>query len=416
MKKKILFTVAGLVFLTVIIGGDARVSQARKQEEEIYRNIELFIDAMRIVHDQYIEPVDDKTLIYGALKGMLSLDPYSAFLEPEMKEELQIETKGEFHGVGMEITLKDGIITVVSPIEETPAWNAGIKAGDKIIEINGESTKGFTTFEAAQKLRGKKGTEVTISILRTGLPGLKKITLVRDVIKVKSIIEKTLDDNIGYIRVRDFQERTAEDLSRVLTNFNRNNITGLVLDLRNNPGGLLTSAIEVSELFLPKGKLIVYTQGREKEDKSTSISRNNLQRIRHKGSESLDKSIFISRKNPVWTKPIVLLFNQGSASASEIVIGAIKDNIKETVTVGTKTFGKGSVQNLIPLKDGSALKLTIAHYYTPSNICIEGKGIQPEIQVELPEDKNIIPGEADDLQFQKAVEVLKKIVKNDVNG
>jgi carboxyl-terminal processing protease len=390
MKKKIFFTIIGLVALTIIIGGDARVSQARRQEEEIYKNIELFIDAMRIVSDQYIEPVEDRTLIYGALKGMLSLDPYSAFLEPEMREELQIETKGEFHGVGMEITLKDGIITVVSPIEETPAWNAGIKAGDKIIEIEGEPTKGFTTFEAAQKLRGKKGTKVTISILRTGLTELKKITLVRDVIKVKSITEKLLDNNLAYIRIRDFQERTAEDLRRVLENLNKNKIEGLVLDLRNNPGGLLSSAIDVSELFLQKGKLIVYTQGRDEQDKNT----------------------FNSRKNPVWNKPTVLLFNEGSASASEIVIGALKDNIEGTITVGMKTFGKGSVQNLIPLKDGSALKLTIAHYYTPSNVCIEGKGIEPEIEVALPEDKNIVPGEDDDPQFQKAVEALAQLVKN----
>lgn len=392
MKKKILLTIIGLISLTIIIGGDARISQARRQEEEVYRNIELFIDAMEIVREQYIEPVEDKTLIYGALKGMLSLDPYSAFLEPEMKEELQIETKGEFHGVGMEITLKDGIITVVSPIEETPAWNAGIKAGDKILEINGESTKGLSTFEAAQKLRGKKGTEVTINILRTGLTELKKVTLVRDVIKVKSIREKILDDNLAYVRVRDFQERTAADLANVLQGLNRNKIEGLVLDVRNNPGGLLTSAIDVSELFLPKGKLIVYTQGREEQDKST----------------------FNSRRNAVWNKPVVLLINQGSASASEIVIGALKDNLK-TSTVGMKTFGKGSVQNLIPLKDGSALKLTIAHYYTPSGVCIEGKGIEPDVQVELPkvnsEEQLITPGETDDVQFQKAVEVLKQILK-----
>jgi carboxyl-terminal processing protease len=394
MKKKIFLTFVGLFILSVIIGGDARVSQARRQEESIYRNIELFIDVVEIVKDQYIESVEDKELIYGALKGMLlSLDPYSAFLEPEMKKELQIETKGEFHGVGMEITLKEGILTVVSPIEETPAWNAGIKAGDKIIEIDGESTKGLSTFEAAQKLRGKKGTEVTISILRTGLSELKKITLVRDVIKVKSIKTKVLDNGAAYVRVRDFQERTAADLAKVLEDLNINRIQGLVLDLRNNPGGLLTSAIDVSELFLPKGKLIVYTQGREKKDRST----------------------FNSRKNPVWSKPVVLLFNQGSASASEIVIGALKDNIKEIATVGMKTFGKGSVQNLIPLKDGSALKLTIAHYYTPSGICIEGKGIEPDVEVELPEDKSVIPGETDDLQFQKAVEILRQRLNEQIS-
>ena len=391
MKKKVLLTVISMFSLAVIIGGDARVSQARKQEEEVYRNIELFIDAMKVVQNQYIEPVENKKLVYGALKGMLgSLDPYSSFLEPDLTQELHIETRGEFHGVGMEITLKDGIITVVSPIEETPAWNAGIKTGDKIIEINGESTKGFSTFEAAQKLRGPKGTEVTISVLRTGASDLKKFTLVRDVIKVKSIKEKDLEGNLAYVRIRDFQERTAADLSTVLQSLNEKNIDGIILDLRNNPGGLLSSAIDVSELFLPKGKLIVYTQGREESDKNT----------------------FNSRKNPVWSKPLVLLTNQGSASASEILVGALKDNMKEITIIGAKTFGKGSVQNLIPLKDGSSLKLTIAHYYTPSGICIEGKGIEPDVAIEMPEDTIVIPGDAGDLQFDKALEVLRKIVSN----
>jgi len=209
---------------------------------------------------------------------------------------------------------------------------------------------------------------------------------------VKSILEKDLDDRLSYVRIRDFQERTAADLANVLAGLNEKNFQGLVLDLRNNPGGLLTSAIDVSELFLPKGKLIVYTQGRSEED----------------------KSVFNSKRNALWDRPIVLLMNQGSASASEILIGALKNNLK-TTAVGMKTFGKGSVQNLIPLKDGSAIKLTIAHYYTPSGVCIEGKGIEPDVKVELPkvdsEEQLFIPGEAGDIQFQKAVEILKQLVK-----
>jgi carboxyl-terminal processing protease len=307
-----------------------------------------------------------------------------------MKEELQIETKGEFQGVGMEITLKEGIITVVSPIEDTPAWQAGIKPGDRILEISGETTKGFTTLEAAQKLRGKKGTEVNIKIMREGLSELKEITLVRDVIKVKSVREKKLPDGIGYIRIRDFQEKTAADLYQVLVDFNNQNIEGLILDLRNNPGGLLSSSIEISDMFLPIKKLIVYTQGREEGD----------------------KHIYYSRKKEVWDKPVVILINQGSASASEIVTGALKDNLPTISLVGIKTFGKGSVQNLIPLKDGSALKLTIAHYYTPSGVCIEGKGIEPDVSIELPENTQITLGEEGDTQFNKAVEELKNIIKN----
>ncbi|HNS32000.1 MAG TPA: S41 family peptidase [bacterium] len=389
--KKTMLVIIGLIFLSIVTGSDVQVSQARLKEEEVYRNIELFIDALEVVRKQYVNDVQDQKLIYGALKGMLiSLDPYSAFLEPAMKEELQLETKGEFQGVGMEITLKDGIITVVSPIEDTPAWNAGIKPGDKIVEINEESTKGFTTFEAAQKLRGKKGTEVSVSIMRTGLSEFKKFTLTRDVIKVKSVREKLLEDGLGYVRIRDFQERTASDLLNILQGMNEKDVRGLILDLRNNPGGLLSSSIEVSDMFLPKGKLIVYTQGREEKDRST----------------------FYSRKKEIWGKPVVILINHGSASASEIVTGALKDNLSTVLTVGLKSFGKGSVQNLISLKDGSALKLTIAHYYTPSGVCIEGKGIGPDVNVEISEDKPVIPGEEGDVQFDKAIEELKKLVDN----
>ena len=389
MRRKLFLTVIGFFFLSIIFGSDVSVSKEKIKEEETYKNIELFIDAMRIVEQDYVKEVKEKDLIYGALKGMLmSLDPYSAFLEPEIKKELQIETKGEFEGVGMEITLKDGIITVVSPIEDTPAWKAGVKAGDRIIKINGESTKGMTTLEAAKKLRGKKGTKVKISIMRKNVPKLIEIEIIRDVIKVKSVKSKEFG-NIGYTRITEFQERTPVDLEKVLKKFNKENKKGLIIDLRNNPGGLLTSAIEVSELFLPKGKLIVYTEGRRKED----------------------KSIFRSRKKPVWKKPVVLLVNEGSASASEIVFGALKDNYEEFSSVGKKTFGKGSVQNLIPLSDGSALKLTIAHYYTPSGVCIEGKGIKPDYIVKLPEDKQIIPTAKEDTQFQKAKEVLKELIK-----
>ena len=389
MRRKLCLTVIGFFFLSIIFGSDVSVSKEKIKEEETYKNIELFIDAMRIVEQDYVKEVKEKDLIYGALKGMLmSLDPYSAFLEPEIKKELQIETKGEFEGVGMEITLKDGIITVVSPIEDTPAWKAGVKAGDRIIKINGESTKGMTTLEAAKKLRGKRGTKVKISIMRKNVPKLIEIEIIRDVIKVKSVKSKEFG-NIGYTRITEFQERTPVDLEKVLKKFNKENKKGLIIDLRNNPGGLLTSAIEVSELFLPKGKLIVYTEGRRKED----------------------KSIFRSRKNPVWKKPVVLLVNEGSASASEIVFGALKDNYEEFSSVGKKTFGKGSVQNLITLSDGSALKLTIAHYYTPSGVCIEGKGIEPDYVVKLPENKQIIPSTKEDTQFQKAKEVLKELMK-----
>ncbi len=388
LRARITLGIIGFLILALIFGSDVRSSQGRKADELLYQQLDMFVDAMEIVRKQYVEPVDDKKLIYGALKGMLlSLDPYSAFLEPEVRNELQIETQGEFEGVGMEITLKDNIVTVVSPIEDTPAWKAGIKPGDRIIEIDGQSTKGYSTMEAARKLRGKKGTQVSISIMREGSPKLIKLTLVRDTIKVKSVKPKEFG-KIGYIRLTEFQERTAEDLQKALAEFEKNNLAGLILDLRNNPGGLLSSAIEVSELFLPPGKLIVYTQGRE----------------------SKDRNVYQSRKKPLWQKPVVILINGGSASASEIVLGALRDNLPLCRSVGLKTFGKGSVQNLIQLSDGSALKLTIARYYTPKGVCIEGQGITPDVEVKLPEDEAVIPTEEKDLQFQKALEEVKSLI------
>jgi len=394
MKRKILFGIFSFFILAFIIGSDVKVSQNVKNEESLYKYLEMYVDVMKIVKNQYVEPVDDKQLLYGSLKGMLmSLDPYSAFLEPEVKKELETETKGEFEGVGMEITLKDGLITVVSPIEDTPAWRAGIKPEDKIIEIDGKSTKGLTTWEAAKKLRGKKGTEVEISIMRKNVPKLIKIKLVRDVIIVKSVKTKEFDD-IGYLKITAFQEKTGKDVSEKIIEFNKKNLKGLILDLRNNPGGLLSSAIEVSEVFLPQGSLILYTQGRDQKDRKN----------------------FYTKNKALWEKPIVVLCNQGSASASEIVIGALKDNLKYFSSVGEKTFGKGSVQNLIGLQDGSALKLTIAHYYTPKGECIEEKGIMPKIQISLPEEEEIILGEEKDIQLKKAIEEIKRLIIESEKG
>ncbi len=385
MKKKIVIWVAGFFLLSFLLGFNLEVSQARKNEEEFYRELERFVNVVNIVKKEYVTPVNDKKLIYGALKGMLSsLDPYSAFLEPEASKELQIETSGEFEGVGMEITLKDGIITVVSPIQDTPAWNAGVKPGDRIIEIDGKSTKGMNTWEAAQKLRGKKGTSVTISVLREHTTKIIKITLVRDVIKVKSIKSSILPGNIGYVRITNFQERTSTDLEAVIKELINQQVQALILDLRNNPGGLLSSAIEVSQMFLPEKKIIVSIQGRKPEEKRT----------------------YYSQKPPLWNKPVVLLVNNGSASASEIVTGALRDNISTCKVIGTKTFGKGSVQNLIKLdEDGTSMKLTIAYYYTPSGTKIDGKGIEPDIKIEAPEDIEMGSLEKD-VQLKKAVEEL----------
>ncbi|MCM8759573.1 MAG: S41 family peptidase [Candidatus Omnitrophica bacterium] len=390
MKRKLVIWTVGFVLLSFLLGFNLETSQARKNEEELYRELERFVNVINIVKREYVNPVDDKKLIYGALKGMLSsLDPYSAFLEPEATKELQIETSGEFEGVGMEITLKDGIITVVSPVQDSPAWNAGIKPGDKIIEIDGQSTKGMNTWEAAQKLRGKKGTSVTVSILREHATKILKITLVRDVIKVKSVKSSILPDDIGYIRITNFQERTSDDLEVVLKEFTNQKVKGLILDLRNNPGGLLNSAIDVSQLFLPPRKTIVSIQGRRPED----------------------KKVYVSQKQAIWTKPIVILINNGSASASEILTGALRDNLSACKTIGTKTFGKGSVQNLIKLdEEGTSIKLTIAYYYTPSGTKIDGKGIEPDVVVETSEDKIEVGVIDKDPQLRKAIEEISTLV------
>jgi len=329
-----------------------------------YESIELFTDVLAIVKKSYVEEVDTKKLVYGAINGMLaSLDPHSSFMPPDTFKELKLDTKGEFGGLGIEISIKDGILTVISPIEDTPAFRAGMKPGDQILKIDDKFTKDLTIMDAVKKMRGVKGTKVSLTIMREGFEKPKEIPLVRDIIQVKSIKFKMLDDGYGYIRVAQFQEKTADDLQKALASLNetsKGKLKGLVLDLRNDPGGLLDQAVKVSETFLDEGKLIVYTEGREKDSQMKFNSR--------KGD-----------KQPNY--PIVALINSGSASASEIVAGALQDH-KRAVIMGVQSFGKGSVQTIIPLSDNSGLRLTTAKYFTPSGRSIQAKGITPDIVVE----------------------------------
>jgi carboxyl-terminal processing protease len=330
-------------------------------ENEHYQRIKTFAETLSLVKKNYVEEVDEKDLVYGAIKGMLnSLDPHSSFMAPEHFKEMQIDTKGEFGGLGIQIGIKDKILTIIAPIDDTPAFNAGVKAGDKIIKIDGESTKDITIHEAVTKLRGPKGTSVTITIVREGLEKTLDIKIVRDIIKLKSVKHKIIDETIGYIKLTQFQEKTADDLRNALEEIDKKNINSLILDLRNNPGGLLKGAVDVSSLFLPSQKLVVYIKGR-----------------------SGDKTEFkTARGNRHFDYPMVVLVNQGSASASEIVAGAMQD-WEKAVVLGTQTFGKGSVQTVIPLSDGSALRLTTARYYTPKDRSIQTTGITPDIIVEL---------------------------------
>jgi len=327
-----------------------------------YESLELFTNILSIVKKNYVEEVDIKNLVNGAVGGMLSsLDPHSAYLTPEHYKDLQMDTQGRFGGLGIEITIKAGVLTVVSPIEDTPAFKAGIKPGDMIFKIEEEFTKDMTLVDAVKKMRGLKGTKINISIKREGVPELIDFTLVRDTIRVQSVRSRTLESGYGYIRLAQFQERSDRDVQRALETLvaAKGGLKGLVLDLRNNPGGLLTQAVRISDIFLDSG-LIVYTEGRIESQKQK----------------------YFSQKNASWLDfPIVVIVNGGSASASEIVAGALQDH-KRAVVLGTKTFGKGSVQTILPLDDNSALRLTTARYFTPKGRSIQATGIVPDIVVD----------------------------------
>ena len=324
-----------------------------------YESLEAFSNILSIVKKNYVEEVDTKNLVNGAINGMLSsLDPHSAYLTPELYKELQSDTQGRFGGLGIEITVKDGILTVVSPIEDTPAAKAGIKPGDQIFKIEQDFTKDMSLVDAVKRMRGLKGTKINLTIKREGVSDLLDFTLVRDVIRVQSVRSRTLEPGYGYIRLAQFQERSDRDMQKALEKLaaEKNGIKGLVLDLRNNPGGLLTQAVRVSDMFLDSG-LIVYTEGR-------------IEAQRQK---------YFAQKDGTWLDfPMVVLVNGGSASASEIVAGALQDH-KRAVVLGTKTFGKGSVQTILPLDDNSALRLTTARYFTPNGRSIQATGIVPDI-------------------------------------
>ncbi len=327
---------------------------------ETYEELKTFTEVLAHIQKHYVEEVKTKDLVYGAIRGMLAtLDPHSAFMPPDVYKEVQVETKGEFGGVGIQIGIKDNRLTVIAPIDGTPAERAGIKASDFIIKVNEESTKDMTLVDAVQKMRGPKGTKVTLTIQREGAAEPMVFVLTREIIKIESVRSKMLDGNIGYIRVTQFQDQTAKDVSTALRKLREQKMQSLILDLRNNPGGLLTSAVEVSEQFVGPNRLIVYIKTREgrKDDY-----------VSHNKEQQPDDY------------PIIVLANEGSASASEIVAGALQD-WGRAVVVGVQTFGKGSVQTILPLGDGSGLRLTTAKYYTPKGRSIHGVGINPDIVV-----------------------------------
>ena len=351
------------VFILLAIPGFYCEKTAFSADRETYKSLRLFNEILDMIEKNYVEEVDTKEIIDGAIKGMVkSLDPHSEYMSKQTYEDLQVGTKGEFGGLGIEITMRDDILTVVSPIEDTPAFVAGIKAGDQIIGIDGKTTKGLTIMDAVHKLRGKKGTTVTITVMREDFDKPKDFEIVRDIIKIKSVKYKIYPDKIGYIKLSNFQETTLKELNTTFKEMTEKEpqIQGLVLDLRNNPGGLLDQSVDVADVFLKSG-IIVSSKGRTKGTEK-------IYEAKDDGTEP--------------ENPIVILINGGTASASEIVSGALHDNGR-AVLLGTQTFGKGSVQILRPLKDGSALKLTIARYYTPKGRSIQATGIAPDIPVEF---------------------------------
>lgn len=356
MSNKKYLAALSVLLLTVFI------SQGFAKNKERYLDLQLFTKVLNLVQQYYVEEVDTKKLIYGGIKGMLKeLDPHTNFLPPEIYKEFESETSGEFGGLGIEITVIKGVLTVISPIEDTPAWKAGLKAGDKIVSINGDSTKGLSLAESAQKMRGARGSKVILGIYRESFEKPKDFAIKRGVVKIKSIKYTDLGEGYGYIRITSFIENSAKDLKRQIKKHEKKhkNTRGLILDLRRNPGGLLDQAVQLSDLFLEKG-VIVSTINRNKKDK---------------------ESFYAKRAGTKKGFPIIVLIDEYSASASEILAGALQDN-KRALIMGKKSFGKGSVQSVVKLGDGSGLKLTVARYLTPSGRSIQAEGIVPDVEVE----------------------------------
>ncbi len=367
-KLSSMLTVFTILLSTVVVvllwGASQRVAAIAEEE---YESLRIFTDVLGIVESNYTEEVEVKELVYSAIKGMLkSLDPHSSYLTVDDFHEMKIDTKGSFGGIGIEIGMRDSALTVISPIEDTPAFRAGIMAQDRIVKIEEKSTVDMSLGDAVKLMRGKKGTDLTITIMRDSFEKPEPFLLTRAVIKIKSVKSRELGDGFGYVRITQFQEKTTKDVTKALKELGskKEDFKGLVLDLRNNPGGLLNQAVWVSDIFLDNG-IIVSTKGRV---------------------SAQDLVYSATQKNTEPEYPIIVIVNGGSASASEIVAGALQDHSR-AVVLGTQTFGKGSVQTIIPLPDNSAVRLTTSKYYTPSGASIQAKGIVPDIIVgEVVED------------------------------
>ena len=372
-----------LIIISVILLNIFNIAYSQNIDK-LYEKIDLLGEVLEKVQDEYVDEIDQAEVMDSAINGILqSLDPYSAYMNPEIFKEMQTETSGEFGGLGIEVSMEAGVVKVISPIDDTPASRVGVKAGDYIVRINGEQVQGKTLMEAVNLMRGPVGSPIEITIRRKGLKKAKIFTITREIIEIKSVISKLIDNEIGYLRLRAFNENSSNQLKGEISKLEKNNkLVGYILDLRNNPGGLLSQAVRISDFFLDDGE-IVSTRGRK--------SREN-------------RKFFAKKGDRIKGKPLIVLINNGSASASEIVAGALQDQ-KRAVLLGEDTYGKGSVQSIIPLRNRGAIRLTISKYYLPSGKSISEVGVTPDIRVEE-EDEEFSINTITDNQLNYAVKLL----------
>ena len=382
MKRKNYFKY--ILTLTIIVFLNISSKVYSQNVDELYEKIDLFGEVIEKIQNEYVDEVDQVEIMDSAINGALqSLDPYSAYMNPEIFEEAQTETSGEFGGLGIEVSMEAGVVKVITPIDDTPASKAGIKAGDYIVRIDGEQVQGKTLMEAVNLMRGPVGTSIEITIRRKGLRKAKIFKITRAVIEIKSVVSEVVNNKVGYLRLRAFNENSSSQLKKEISKIEKNKkMVGYILDLRNNPGGLLSQAVTISDFFLNDGE-IVSTRGRKKRE---------------------NRKFFAKKGDKIDGKPLIVLINSGSASASEIVAGALQDQ-KRAILLGETTFGKGSVQSIIPLKNRGAIRLTISKYYLPSGKSISEVGVVPDIKVEEENDEFSINTSTDN-QLNYAIKLL----------
>jgi len=384
MKKKISFKLV-IVLSFLLFFNNFNISISKSQNlDKLYEKIDLFSEVLETIENEYVDEVDQSEVMDSAINGVLrSLDPYSSYMTPEVFKDMQTETSGEFGGLGIEVSMEAGVVKVITPIDDTPAARAGVKAGDYIVRINGEQVQGKSLMEAVNLMRGPVGSPIEITIRRKNLKRAKKIKIIREIIEIQSVVSRLIENEIGYLRLRSFNENSGAQLKKQISNLEKNKkLVGYILDLRNNPGGLLSQAVKISDFFLNDGE-IVTTKGRK--------SREN-------------RKFFAKKGDRIKGKPLIVLINNGSASASEIVAGALQDQ-KRAILLGEKTYGKGSVQSIIPLKNKGAIRLTISKYFLPSGKSISEIGVTPDIKVEEKGEEFSINTNTDN-QLNYAVKLL----------